>query len=1039
MTAIVEGLASQIAPLWVEVCFLLCFLLGFALLRIDLLAKKAPKKARKVVEEPPAASRAVDAKLLQAVEAEARPEVVLAAWKAGRKGAPSPPELFKPVVQALLELQPNSLVQEVVSHVRQHPAQLCHARTAVMALDVLARAGSIKLMEDMHEAFRRDLGVHPTLQTYEVLLGGYATAGDEKRVKLVVAELATCRYRLSPRGLCLMIKGFLKNGMADQVLEQFRAMSDLGFQVPPFAVTQLFRIACDAGRGEQIFEEVMDLAPMPSDAIAAILEDCCKRGNFRLAKRVEEVAREKGVALVTASYDALLKLNAVNGDQHAIELFREVQAIARVSEGLCVGLLARCAESHFLRFAEEIVQFERARGGMSIAVYSALMKVYAYCGMYGKACDLYDRILEDGLQPDAMMYGCLMKFAVECGRTSLSHRLSEIAPSLDIQNYMSLIRAAGRDKDMERAFAVLNKLKASSFQVDAAAYNCVLDVCVSAGEMERAKGLLQEMRVDSHVDIVTYNTLLKGYCNLGDINAAKALMAEMVREGFRPNDVSYNCVLNVAATSGNFRDAWATISMMEQDGVKVDNYTISIMMKGLKRSNNPRDVQRVLALLDRSGIPVCSDEILANTVLETCIRHKELRRIEAIVAEHKASALRPSVHTYGSLIKACSTLQRLDECWNYWREMHEVRGIEPNEIVLGCMLDALVCNQAVDQAVALLEQWKTRVKPNSIMYSTVIKGFANTGQAERAMSTWREMRSIGITLNTVVYNSVIDAQARVGAMDGVSELVATMSEDGVVPDAITHSTIAKGYCMKGDLDKAFEVFRDMQRNKVTHDSIVYNTILDGCTRHSRFDLADELLADMEKLKITPSNYTLGIMVKMYGRRRQLDKAFEIVDSAQARFGFSANTQVLTCLMGACLNNNALDKAFRVFKEVKRVNRGADGKAFGSMVGGCVRRGELQKAVELVEEAYGLSTGPGLFKLTPGQFIAPENLEKLFQALADQGQAESVAIPLLDKLRAVKVTVSSRLYSALINASPSSGRRGSAARSEHRGGHRRKAS
>merc|ERR1719432_421784 len=113
-------------------------------------------------------------------------------------------------------------------------------------------------------------------------------------------------------------------------------------------------------------------------------------------------------------------------------------------------------------------------------------------------------------------------------------------------------------------------------------------------------------------------------------------------------------------------------------------------------------------------------------------------------------------------------------------------------------------------------------------------------------------------------------------MDEVSELVEAMEPDGCGPDAITYSTIVKGYCVKGDLDKAFEVFRGMQRSSMANDAIIYNTILDGCTRHSRMDLADKILFDLEKYQIIPSNFTLGILVKMYGRRHMLDKAFEVV-------------------------------------------------------------------------------------------------------------------------------------------------------------------
>merc|ERR1719238_112835 len=48
---------------------------------------------------------------------------------------------------------------------------------------------------------------------------------------------------------------------------------------------------------------------------------------------------------------------------------------------------------------------------MTLSIYSALMKVYASAKMYNKCCDLYPEVLEDGIEPDAVMIGCLMNFA----------------------------------------------------------------------------------------------------------------------------------------------------------------------------------------------------------------------------------------------------------------------------------------------------------------------------------------------------------------------------------------------------------------------------------------------------------------------------------------------------------------------------------------------------------------------------------------------------------------------------------------------------
>merc|ERR1719482_2719396 len=143
-----------------------------------------------------------------------------------------------------------------------------------------------------------------------------------------------------------------------------------------------------------------------------------------------------------------------------------------------------------------------------------------------------------------------MKFAVECGRTDLSRKLSEKCSTLDIQNYMSLIRAAGRDRDVDRAFQVLAKLRESGVQLDVAAHNCVLDVCVSSGDLRRARSHFEEMRQVFTVDVITFNTLLKGYCAKKDLQGARALLEEMHRDGVPPNDVSYNSLINSAVSSG---------------------------------------------------------------------------------------------------------------------------------------------------------------------------------------------------------------------------------------------------------------------------------------------------------------------------------------------------------------------------------------------------------------------------------------------------------------------------------------------------------
>eukprot|EP00930_Biecheleria_cincta_P026224 TRINITY_DN1850_c0_g1_i5.p1 TRINITY_DN1850_c0_g1~~TRINITY_DN1850_c0_g1_i5.p1 ORF type:complete len:1082 (+),score=247.97 TRINITY_DN1850_c0_g1_i5:218-3247(+) len=982
--------------------------MGFVFLRSDILqrgeqrTKKMAKKGLSV--------QTFDSKLKKSLEVEAaagNAAKVLQAWRAGQAKAPMPKDLIKPVVQAFIDSEPEALVCELVRHINSHRDSLLNSFTGTTALDVVARSGNIDVMEGLWQAFEHDLHFHRNYVMYEVVLGGYASSGRRDKVRDFTALMQQNKLRLSPRGFSLIIKGFLKNAMLDDTLEYIVLMKQSGHGVPAFAVAQFLRVAGDAGRAAETYALLKEKGvEVQLEAVAVVLDHCARHFNPKLAGQVEKDARAKNIAFSTQCYDALLKVYAEDCNSGASTIFEEMRCAGHtISEGLCVGLLARCAEGKFLSFADEIVAYIRASHGMSIAAYSALMKVYAYSGLYSKACDLYGKIQEDGLEPDNMMYGCLMKFAVECGRTKLSQELSEKVQVLDVHNYMSLIRAAGRDHDVDRAFEIIQRMRQHK-EPDAIAYNSVLDVCVKAGALQRAHELIKKMKQLGLLDIISYNTLLKGYCSTGDIVGARAVCEEMTAAGLHPNDVSYNCLLNVAASSANFVEASKVLRSMEESGVKADRYTVSIMLKLLKKLKGSKDAKKCLEFLDCSGIQPCSDEILMNTVLETYMRLKEFQRLEAILQSFEESSMRPSVPTYGSIIKAYASLQRIDKCWYYWEEMQTQRGLQPNEIVFGCMLDALVSNGQVEEAVELFNQ--TKMKPNAVVCSILIKGFSNAQQPERAMEFWHDMRKKGMKMNTAAYNAMVDVLAKLGNMDKVSEIIQHMAEDDCKPDAITHSTVAKGYAVKGDLDKAMEILRGMQQAKVPHDCIIYNTILDGCAKHRRPDLVDTILDSMGEHGILPTNFTLGILIKVYGRAKQLEKAFDALEMLPKRGKFAPNSAVWTGMMTACLQNNQPARAMKVFQDMREAGDAVDSRMCSSLVTGLVRQRRWREAVEVVDQIYGLRGSQRM-----DASVDQDTLESLLAALAQSGLREELGTPMLERLRSARVPATGRLMASVI--------------------------
>merc|ERR1719498_1816932 len=273
------------------------------------------------------------------------------------------------------------------------------------------------------------------------------------------------------------------------------------------------------------------------------------------------------------------------------------------------------------------------------------------------------------------------------------------------------------------------------------------------------------------------------------------------------------------------------------------------------------------------------------------------------------------------------------------------------------MTEALVANQHPDEAwVLLYSQFDSEDRKgcvNTVIYSTVLKGFAFARRIDKVFGVYQEMRKKAIPCNTITYNTMLDACAKCCTMSRASGLLEDMRESAVEPDIITYSTIVKGYCLEGDVDRAFNVLEDMKGDdKFAPDEIMYNSILDGCSKQHRVDDALRLLEEMKTRGVVPSNYTLSILVKLLGHARRLSQAFKLVEELSQKHGFRPNVQVYTCLVQACLLNRRLERALTLHDTmINDEGCRTDEKFYAVLARGCLQLQQPLKAVEVVRAAY----------------------------------------------------------------------------------------
>jgi len=500
---------------------------------------------------------------------------------------------------------------------------------------------------------------------------------------------------------------------------------------------------------------------------------------------------------------------------------------------------------------------------------------------------------------------------------------------------------------VRKALDLLKELEASDVGIDTTAYNCVLDVCLKSGDARQGMELFAKMKTLEFVDVISYNTLLKGARSTGPLDAM-SILEDMRSRNLQPNQVTYNSLINACVSKHDMPAAWRFVEEMERNHVEVDNFTCSIMMKGLKFSSSKDDVDKTLTLIERSR--VCPDEVVVNSLLDACIRLRDVKRLTSALNTFRMSGVVPSEHAYGTLIRAYGQARCLPQAQAMWTDMLE-RHVKPSESTFTSMVEACVSNGAFDEALGALRAMKQAIPDFATpaqTYATLIKGFAQRKETARVMEVYQDMQASRVVLDQVTFNCLIHACARVGDMEQCSQFFREMCTQGVVPDLVTYSTIIKGYCVQGDLEQAVQLFTLMRKRGIKPDAILFNAILDGCARKQMTSMSELMLSDMESSGVPPSNQTLAILVRLYGKCHDLDTALGFVERLPAQYGFEVNGQVQQSLLLACCSCGAMDKAWTIFGQISH----PDAKTFATLVTGCLKNGDVTRALQALEGAVG---------------------------------------------------------------------------------------
>merc|ERR1719460_1102971 len=264
-----------------------------------------------------------------------------------------------------------------------------------------------------------------------------------------------------------------------------------------------------------------------------------------------------------------------------------------MTEPLCLAFLAACCVCQDMRLAERVFEARRrdSQGALDQGCCAALLKSYSACGFHDRVCQVYEQEMAPRkMTLDKQLGELIVKSAARVGRSELAQDLCTSTDAEGASRHIAMVRACGRDGNLEGSVAAFRRLQQSGTTVDTRAHNALLQACVQCRDSEQALELFAAMKKDGAADVVSFNIVMKLLLSLGQLEEAREALRDMPACGLKANAVSYNELLHAKVGKGDVRGAWSIVAEMQAANVQPNSVTCSILLKSLSRATSGDDI-----------------------------------------------------------------------------------------------------------------------------------------------------------------------------------------------------------------------------------------------------------------------------------------------------------------------------------------------------------------------------------------------------------------------------------------------------------------
>merc|ERR1719456_1337361 len=167
---------------------------------------------------------------------------------------------------------------------------------------------------------------------------------------------------------------------------------------------------------------------------------------------------------------------------------------------------------------------------------------------------------------------------------------------------------------------------------------------------------------------------------------------------------------------------------------------------------------------------------------------------------------------YCSVLKGFTREKKLDRVWAVYDEMRS-RKVDLSIVTCNTLIDCCARCSRMDRVPRVLEDMKAHgIEPNVITYSTMLKGHCQAGDMQAGFAILEKLKKDQkVRPDEIMYNSILDGCAQASLVEDAERLLQEMQDSGVKPSNFTLSVLVKLYNRSRNLDKGFDVVEQITK------------------------------------------------------------------------------------------------------------------------------------------------------------------------------------------------------------------------------------